>query len=154
MKGDKQGSTRRAKLNCMLPKRQWNMLADRLHRVFAETEPILAGILPMTIAPEPIVKAALWTLHLATVFCRNWTLHPDVPVEMVNDLMEAIHEVPSILMHWNDKHSFDEIVRHLSTFDERSWRQQVDADIFHVPNLTGIFRDRLQDLGHDGPSEP
>ena len=102
----------------------------------------------MTIAPEPILKAALTTLHWATVLCRNWTLRPDVPVKMVNDLMEAIHEVPSILMHWNDQHSLEEILVQLSSFDERSW-QQVDRDVFPVPNLTAFFRDRLQEFGND-----
>ena len=103
----------------------------------------------MNVAPEPILKAALMTLHSAAVFCRNSTVRPDVPVKMVNDLMEAIHEVPSILMHWNDQYSFDEIVVHLSSFDQRSWQQKVDIDIFAVPNLAAFFRDRLEGLRGD-----
>lgn len=39
--------------------------------------------------PEPILHATLATLHDATVARRNWTLRKDVPVQMVNDLMEA-----------------------------------------------------------------
>ncbi|MBN2292256.1 MAG: hypothetical protein JXM70_07520 [Pirellulales bacterium] len=101
----------------------------------------------MTLAPELILKAGLWTLHWATVFCRNATLHPDVPVKMVNDLMEAIHEVPSILMHWDEKRSLDEILLHLSCFDKRLWKERVDNDKYFVPNLVGFFQDRLQDLG-------
>jgi hypothetical protein len=104
----------------------------------------------MNLAPEPILKVALMTLHWATVFCRNWTLRSDVPVKMVNDLMEAIHELPSTLMHWNDQHSFKGILLQLSDFDARAWKEQVDADIFNVPNLTAFFQDRLPEFGYDG----
>ena len=106
----------------------------------------------MNIAPEPILKAALMTLHWATVFARNWTCCPDVPVKMVNDLMDAIHDVPSILLHWNDEHSFDMLIMHLSCFDEPSWKKQVDETRFSVPCLTAFFRDRLQECGYDGAS--
>lgn len=104
----------------------------------------------MTLAPEPILKAALMTLHWAIVFGRNSTLCPNVPVEMVNDLMEAIHEVPSTLVHWKEKYSLDEILLHLSGFDERSWKQRVDNDIFSVPNLVEFFQDRLKEFGGEG----
>jgi len=109
----------------------------------------------MDIAPEPILKAALTTLHWATVCSRNWTLRSEVPLKMVNDLMEAIHEVPSILMHYKQEHSLDEIILHLSGFDEEFWKQQVDNDIFSVPNLAAFFRDRLQEFSDNGrPSTP
>ena len=89
------------------------------------------------------------TLHWATIFARNWTCRPDVPIKMINALMEAIHEVPSILMHWNNQHSFNEIVLQLSRFDERSWKQQVEANVFAPPDLIGFFRDRLRDFTPD-----
>ncbi len=106
----------------------------------------------MNIAPEPILKAGLMTVHWATVFARNWTLSPDVPVKMVNDLMEAIHEVPTILMHWNeyDETSFDTIILHLSCFNHAAWKQRVDDNKFNVPNLVVFFQDRLQEYGYDG----
>ncbi|MEN6458188.1 MAG: hypothetical protein ABFC63_04605, partial [Thermoguttaceae bacterium] len=96
---------------------------DSLRRMLEMVEKVRVGM--MTIAPEPILKAALVTIHWATVFARNWTCRPDVPVKMVNDLMEAIHEVPSILIHWNDENSLDMLIMHLSWFDEKSWNQQV-----------------------------
>jgi hypothetical protein len=103
----------------------------------------------MNIAPEPILKAGLMTLHWATVYARNWTLHPKVPVKMVNDLMEAIHEVPSILMHWSDEHSLDMLNVHLSRFNQERWKQQVDSETFNLPNLVAFFRDRLQEYTGD-----
>jgi hypothetical protein len=110
---------------------------------------VRARIGTMTIAPEPILKASLMTIHWATVFARNWTCHPDVPVQMVNDLMEAIHDVPNILMHWNTDNSLDMLLTHLSWFDERSWKHQVDESRFSVPRLVAFFRNRLKDFGGD-----
>lgn len=105
------------------------------------------------LAPEPILKAALMTLHWATVFCRNATLCADVPVKMVNDLMEAVHAVPSTLMHWKEEYSLDEILLHLSGFDERSWEQRLDNDVYSVPKLVEFFQDRLQEFGGEEWSE-
>lgn len=97
----------------------------------------------MNIPPEPILHATLATLHHATVACRNWTLRKDVPIQMVNDLMEAIHEVPAFLADW-DRHSVDEISLHLSGFDAKSWRGRVDQQVFHVFDLVEVFQDRRE----------
>jgi hypothetical protein len=124
-------------------------LADdkSLKKMVETVEMVSVGM--MTIAPEPILKAGLMTVHWATVFARNWTCRPDVSVKMVNDLMEAIHEVPSILIHWNDDLSLDMLIMHLSWFDEKSWNQQIDNNIFNVPNLVAFFRDRLEEFSSD-----
>jgi hypothetical protein len=103
----------------------------------------------VNIAPEPILKAGLMTLHWATVFARNWTYSPDVPVKMVNDLMDAIHDVPSQLMHWNEGHSFHMLIQHLSSFDDKSWKVQVDDKKFSIPKLADFFRERLQEFSGD-----
>ena len=108
----------------------------------------------MNMAPEPVLNAALMTLHWAAIFARNWTCRPDVPVKMVNDLMEAIHEVPAILMHWNAQNSLDMLITHLSGFDQESWKQQVNNEIFNVPNLVGFFQDRLRECTGDEVGEP
>lgn len=124
-------------------------LADKesLKKMLEAVEKVRIDMMP--IAPEPILKAALVTIHWATVFARNWTCRPDVPVKMVNDLMEAIHEVPSILIHWNDENSLDMLIMHLSWFDEKSWNQQVDNSIFNIPSLVAFFRDRLEEFSSD-----
>lgn len=89
------------------------------------------------------------TLHWATVFARNWTFSPDVPSKMVNELLDAIHDVPSILMHWNEKDSYDLLIQHLSLFDDKSWKVQVDNQMFSVPKLADFFRERLKEFSGD-----
>jgi hypothetical protein len=39
----------------------------------------------------------------------------DVSIQQVNDLMEAIHEGPAMLMNW-DSHDLDELRTHLDCF--------------------------------------
>ena len=103
----------------------------------------------MTIAPEPILKAALTTIHWAAVYARNWTCCPDVPVKMVNDLMEAIHEAPSLLMYWDDENSLDMLIMQLSRFDEKDWNRHVDSNVFSIPNLVAFFRNRLEEFSSE-----
>ena len=62
----------------------------------------------MQLAPEPILNAVLYTVHLATVSCRNWTLFDGISREQINELMEAIHELPQMARNW-DHHDLDEL---------------------------------------------
>src|ERR1041384_874016 len=55
----------------------------------------------MSIAPEPILRAGNDTVAWACIFCRNQTLREDAPVKMLNDAMEAIHEIPRMLVDWD-----------------------------------------------------
>ena len=103
----------------------------------------------MNIAPGPILKAGLMTLHWATVLGRNLACRPDAPMKMLYELMDAIHEVPSILMHWNEENSLDMLVMHLSCFNQESWREQVSDDTLAAPSLVAFFRDRLEDFGNN-----
>jgi len=48
----------------------------------------------VNIAPDPILKAGLMTIHWATVLARNLACSPDAPTKMLYELMDAIHEVP------------------------------------------------------------
>ncbi len=78
----------------------------------------------MAVAPAPILKAGLQTLHFAMVCCRNWTLRDDVPMKMINNLMEAIHEVPEFLADWDRPGSgMDALLLHLSCFDAGRWKK-------------------------------
>jgi hypothetical protein len=57
----------------------------------------------MTEVPEPTRKAALIVLHHALVYAPNITIRPEnEAARQVNALMEAIHEIPQILMDGND----------------------------------------------------
>jgi len=68
------------------------------------------------LAPEPVMRAALDVLGHACVFVRNATLSPDVSAKMINDLMEAIHDIPSQLKTW-DGERVDLLRLHLRCFD-------------------------------------
>ena len=52
------------------------------------------------LAPEPILRAALYVLHFAAVTTRNWTLSDTVTRKQINDLWEALHVVPDLLTRW------------------------------------------------------
>ena len=92
----------------------------------------------MTLPPEPILDAALLALHRALIYTRNITLHPDASTpKQVNDLMEAFHEIPDFLVHW-DKHDLDELRLHLRCFDHTRW--------IGAPDFVQVFETRLTEL--------
>jgi hypothetical protein len=62
------------------------------------------------------MRAALDVLGHACVFARNATLASDVSVKMINDLMEAIHDIPFQLKTW-DNERIDTLRLHLRCFD-------------------------------------
>jgi len=68
------------------------------------------------LAPEPVMRAALDVVGHACAFAWNSTLTPDVSVKMINELMEAIHDVPSQLRTWNDER-IETLRIHLRCFD-------------------------------------
>ena len=51
-------------------------------------------------APEPILRAALRVVFVASYTTRNWTRTDAVPRQRVFDLWEAIHEVPDLVCRW------------------------------------------------------
>jgi hypothetical protein len=51
-------------------------------------------------APEPILRAALRVVFVASYTTRNWTRTEEVPRQRVYDLWEAIHEVPDLVCRW------------------------------------------------------
>jgi|GEM_PF-6627861 hypothetical protein len=69
----------------------------------------------MSIAPEPILRAGNDTVSWACIFCRNQTLQEGAPTKMINDAMEAIHEVPRMLIDW-ERHDLAEVRMHLAGF--------------------------------------
>lgn len=59
--------------------------------------------------------------HLASCFARNATYQPSQEsAKEAHELLEAIHEIPSILMQWNE-FSLEEIRLHLKCFDHTRW---------------------------------
>ena len=74
----------------------------------------------MDIAPQPILRAGNDIVSWACIFCRNQTLHTGISVRMINDVMEAIHEVPRMLIDWEHR-DVAEVRTHLGGFPASRW---------------------------------
>jgi len=85
------------------------------------------------LAPEPILRAALYVVHVAAYTTRNWTLTDQVSRQQINDLWEALHEVPSLVTRWRPD-AEAELLRYFDEYD-RKWPS---------PELRGIYERRLQ----------
>lgn len=59
---------------------------------------------------------------------------------MFNDAMEAIHEVPRMVVDW-EHHDLAEVRMHLGCFHAERWPG--------APNLVTYFDQRLKDFGYD-----
>ena len=91
-----------------------------------------------TLAPEPILRASLRVLHVAAYTTRNWTLGDDVSRKQINDLWEAIHEIPDLVKRWHrDEEDVRELRLYLKEYDKK-WSS---------PKLEQIFDQAL-----NGPS--
>jgi hypothetical protein len=94
----------------------------------------------MSIAPEPILRAGNDTVSWACIFCRNQSLASTVSAKMVNDVMEAIHEVPRMLVDW-DSHNLAEVRMHLASFTASRWPG--------APDLVSYFDRKLREFGYE-----
>ena len=81
-------------------------------------------------APERIMTGALRVLHVAGYTTRNWTLSDTVSRKQINDLWEAIHEIPDLLKRWRPD-AEAELMMYLREYDEK-WPE---------PNLKAIFEE-------------
>ncbi len=59
---------------------------------------------------------------------------------MLNDAMEAIHEVPRMVLDW-EHHDLAEVRTHLACFPAARWPG--------APNLVTYFDQKLRDFGYD-----
>ena len=84
----------------------------------------------MALPSEQILRGALRVLFVAAVYTRNWTLTDDVSRKQVNDLWEAIHEIPDLVTRWR-KDSEAELLMYL-----REYKQKWD-----VPDLEAAYQD-------------
>ena len=89
-----------------------------------------------SIAPERILRAALRVLHVAAYTTRNWTLSEDISRKQINDLWEAIHEIPDLIKRWRgDEESLRELRIYLQEYDQR----------WSFPKLEQMFDQALND---------
>jgi hypothetical protein len=88
-----------------------------------------------SLAPEPILRAALRVVHVAAYTTRNWTLTEDISRKQIYDLWEAIHEIPDLIKRWRgDEDSLKELRMYLQEYDRR----------WNSPKLEAIFDQALQ----------
>ena len=59
---------------------------------------------------------------------------------MLNEAMEAIHEVPRMLINW-ENHDLTEVRMHLAGFQASRWPG--------APDLVAYFDQRLKEYAHD-----
>jgi|ERR1700722_2466851 len=93
-----------------------------------------------SIAPEPILRAGNETVSWACIYCRNQSLGATVSAELVNDTMEAIHEIPRMLIDW-DQHNLGGVRAHLACFPASHWPG--------APDLVEYFNRKLTEFGYE-----
>ena len=69
---------------------------------------------------------------MSAVYTRNWTLADVVSREQINDLWEAVHEIPDLLTRWRED-SESELLSYLKEYKEK-WRE---------PDLEAAYRDGM-----------
>jgi hypothetical protein len=74
--------------------------------------------LPRALAPEPILRAALQVVFVAAYTTRNWTLDDQVSRKQINDLWEALHEVPDLVTRWRDN-AEKELLMYFEEYDAK-----------------------------------
>lgn len=54
----------------------------------------------MAVAPEPYLSACMAVMQRATLTSRAWGWSGTVSAEHLADLMDAIHNIPQLVQHW------------------------------------------------------
>jgi hypothetical protein len=86
--------------------------------------------------PGAILKAALEVLFLCAVWTRNATLDDSVSRKQINDMWEAIHEIPSLLTRWRSD-AESELLRYLEEYDEKWPSPKLKERYFQIRNGLG-----------------
>ncbi len=86
------------------------------------------------LAPEPILRAALYVVHVAAYTTRNWALDEAVSRQQLYDLWESIHAVPALIAHWRPD-AERELLMYLDEYD-RKWptprlREMLERHVAH-----------------------
>ena len=90
----------------------------------------------MTIAPNNILRAANETIAWGCIYIRNQTLTAETPNKMINNMMEAIHDIPHKLMNW-DTASLNSLRIDFGCFPSDAWEGS--------PDLVKFFDQRLEE---------
>ena len=87
-------------------------------------------------APSYVMRAALETVSWLCIYGRNQSLNPACEIKEINELMEAVHEVPRMLMSWNERR-MREIRIHLGCFHSERYPGS--------PDFVAYFDRRLEE---------
>jgi len=82
-------------------------------------------------APPDVMRGALRVLYIAAYTTRNWTLNEEVSRKQINDLWEAIHEIPSVLTHWRSSGESERDLNVYLTEYAQKWKS---------PDLVAIYK--------------
>jgi len=69
----------------------------------------------MNIPPDAELKACLEIIRMAVLEARVWGWQKDVPAEQLADLMDAVHNIPTIIQNWNNE-SLKDISREIKSY--------------------------------------
>ena len=72
-------------------------------------------------------------LHVAAYTTRNRALQADVSVKQINDLWEAIHEIPDLVCRWHEG-AERELLMYLDEYDHQ----------YATPKLRAIYEQVLE----------
>ncbi len=86
----------------------------------------------MSLPPEDVLRGALRVLFIGGVYTRNWTLNDAVSRKQINDLWEALHEIPDLLTRWRDD-TERELAMYLREYKAK-WSE---------PDLEAAYRDGI-----------
>jgi hypothetical protein len=92
----------------------------------------------MAIAPERELQACMRVIRFAVLDARAAAWQSEVNAERLADLMDAIHNIPGLILHW-DACDQDVLKRKLLAF-ERKWKDD-------GPCLRTIYEQALEDDG-------
>lgn len=87
-------------------------------------------------APSYVMRAGLETISWLCIYGRNKSLSSECEIKEMNDLMEAVHEVPRMLMSWNEGR-LREIRNHLGCFHSEQFPGS--------PDFVAYFDRRLEE---------
>jgi hypothetical protein len=95
-----------------------------------------------TPVPENVMRAALYTLYRAMVYCRNYSSAAKAPQDVVCNLMDALHEIPEILRRWGTYDNNVEKLRlYFGCFHHERWKER--AEHLSPPDWVRIFEEKL-----------
>ena len=93
--------------------------------------------------PPKVLNAALFALYHATIFSRNYVRGKHGP-EAVYQIMDAVLEVPQILLPWGTCDNNEEKRRqYFGFFDSKRFRE-LDAYSL-APDLVDLFENKLRE---------